>query len=257
MARDYFFAFGSGNPATNASLTPTFITFANSAGTTFTAPSISEKPPGSGLYTVNYGATQTMAFIMDGATSGLATTDRYISGVFDPYDQFGVTLNGTYAFGATNFALNTTAVNQGNTLFALGTLDLAQGTTNFAVNTLAFAQGGTLFSLESTGNTALFGLAITLIAQGVTIVAMGNTLAGMGVSLSGLAGILGTTASPIGTSSVDPSDIMGYLRRLREYNEGNRIYTKATGLLDFYSRGGATLLIEKTISDSSSQTTKT
>ena len=299
MSRDYFFAFGSGSPATNASLTPTFITFANSSGTTFTAPSISEKPPGSGLYTVNYGATQTMAFIMDGATSGLATTDRYISGVFDPYDQFGITLNAAYALGVSNIAIGNSNIALGNSNLAIGitnlaldTLTFAQGTssialgvttvsygvlglaigtsnialgnsnialgiTNLALDTLTFAQGATLFALSSAGNTIMVGTGTTLIAQGVTLVAMGNTLLGVGSSFGGLAAILGTTASPIGTSSVDPSDIMGYLRRLREYNEGNRIYTKATGLLDFYARGGATLLIEKTISDNSTQTTKT
>lgn len=208
MPRDYWFAFGSGNPATNASLAPTFITFANSSGTTFSGPTISEKPPGSGLYTSNYGATQTMAFILDGATVGLAASDRYIVGVFDPYDQFGVTLNSVLA--------------------------------------------------------GVSAIGITLVAQGVTLTNMGNTfigfgvtLSGIGLSLSGMGSILGSTASSYGSTIIDPVDVMGYLKRSRELAEGNQIYTKATGLLDLYVRGGATLLIEKTISDSSTQTTKT
>ena len=305
MARDYFFVFGSGNPATNASLTPTFITFANSAGTTFTAPSIAEKPPGSGLYTVNYGATQTMAFIMDGATTGLATADRYISGVLDPYDQFGITLNAAYAVGnttlagvtlaygvgltastgitlvygiglsaiqgitlayeqgATNFALATTAVAGITLVYGLGltstlgiTLNYGLGLTNLSGITLNYGLGLTNFTLESAGNTLISALGSTMIGQGLTLTSIGNTLATIGLSMGGLGAVLGTTASSYGSTNIDPVDVMGYLKRSREFNEGNQTYTKATGLLDFYVRGGVTLLIEKTIADNSTNTTK-
>ncbi len=257
MARDYFFAFGSGNPATNASLAPTFITFVNSAGTTFAAPAIAEKYPGSGLYYVSYGATQTMAFILDGATSGLATTDRYIAGVFDPYDQFGITLNAAYALGVTSVALGTTLIGYGNSNIALGMSNIAIGNSNIAIGMSNIALGTTNIFLESIGLTAMAGYGITLVAQGVTVVSIGNTLLGIGSSFVGLASILGTTASSYGSTNVDPVDVMGYLKRSREFNEGNQTYTKATGLLDFYVRGGATLLIEKTVSDTATNTTKT
>ncbi len=101
------------------------------------------------------------------------------------------------------------------------------------------------------------GYGITLVAQGSTLVGMGNTVLGLGFSLNGIAAILGTTASSYGSTNVDPVDVMGYLKRSREFAEGNQTYTKATGLLDFYVRGGATLLIEKTISDTATNTTKT
>ncbi len=257
MARDYFFAFGSGNPATNASLAPTFITFVNSAGTTFAPPSIAEKYPGSGLYYVSYGATQTMAFILDGATSGLATTDRYIAGVFDPYDQFGITLNAAFASGFTSVVIGTTLIGYGNSLLALGNSNIALGTSNIALGNSNIALGTTNIFLEGIGLTAMAGYGITLVAQGVTVVSIGNTLLAIGSSFGGLASILGTTASSYGSTSVDPVDVMGYLKRSREFQEGNQTYTKATGLLDFYVRGGATLLIEKTISDNSTTTTKT
>ncbi len=236
MGKDYYFAFGSGNPTTNASLTPTFITFANTSGTTYAAPSILERPAGSGLYTVNYGATQTMAFIMDGATSGLATTDRYIAGVMDPYDQFGVTLNATYAYGATGFALESA----GNTLIsALGLTMIAQG-----------------LKLTVIGNSlATMGGSLSIMGGSLSI--MGNSLSVMGSTLGGFAIVLGSTASSYGSTNVDPVDVMGYLKRARELNEGNQMYTKATGILDLYVRGGVTLLIEKTISDSAATTTKT
>ncbi len=264
MARDYFFAFGSGNPATNASLAPTFITFVNSAGTTFAAPAIAEKYPGSGLYYVSYGATQTMAFVLDGATSGLATSDRYIAGVFDPYDQFGVTLNAAYALGVTGVAIGTTLIGYGNSLLslgnsniALGNSNIALGFSNIALGNSNIALGNTNLALEGIGLTAMAGYGITLVAQGATVVGIGNTLLGLGSSFGGLAAILGTTASSYGSTNVDPVDVMGYLKRSREFNEGNQTYTKATGLLDFYVRGGVTLLIEKTISDNSTNTTKT
>ncbi len=236
MSRDYFFVFGSGNPAVNASLAPTFITFVNNAGTTFAPPSIAEKYPGSGIYYVSYGSTQTMAFVLDGATSGLASSDRYISGLFDPYDQFGVTLNATYAYGATGFALESA----GNTLIA-------------ALGLTMIAQGATITVI---GNSmAIIGNSLSILGNSLAI--MGNTLLGMGMTFNGFAVALGSTASSYGSTNVDPVDVMGYLKRSREFGEGNQTYTKATGLLDYYVRGGVTLLIEKTIADSLSNTTKT
>lgn len=257
MARDYFFVFGSGNPATNASLAPTFITFVNSVGTTFAAPTIAEKFPGSGLYYVSYGATQTMAFILDGATSGLATSDRYIAGVFDPFDQFGVTLNSAYALGVTSVAIGTTLAGFGASNIALGNSNIALGMTNVALGLSNIALGSTNIALESIGLTSMAGLGLTLVGQGATITGIGNTLLGIGFSLGGVAAILGTTASSYGSTGIDPADIMGFLKRAREFSEGNQIYTKSTGVLDFYVRGGVTLLAEKTISDTSTSTTKT
>src|ERR1700677_4415036 len=98
MARDYWFAFGGGNPATNSGLQPTFITFMNDLGSGFVAPGITEMAS-KGLYLCQYGATQTITFTLDGATTGLVATDRYIAGVFDPYDMFGATLNSLYGIG--------------------------------------------------------------------------------------------------------------------------------------------------------------
>ncbi len=264
MARDYFFAFGSGNPSTYASLAPTFITFVNSAGTTFSAPSIAEKYPGSGLYYVSYGATQTMAFVLDGATSGLATADRYIAGVFDPYDQFGVTLNAAYALGVTGVAIGTTLtgfglsnIALGNSNIALGMTNVAIGLTGTAIGNLNIGLGNTNIALESIGLTAMAGYGITQVAQGATLVGIGNSLSAIGFSLGSMALAIGSTASTIGSTAISPGDVMGFLMRAREFAEGNQTYTKATGLLDYYVRGGVTLLIEKTVSDSSLTTTKT
>ncbi len=270
MARDYWFAFGTGNPATYSGLAPTFISFVNNAGTTYPGPTITERAA-TGLYQISYGATQTMAFTLDGATSLLATSDRYISGVFDPYDQFGVTLNAAFALGTTSVAIGTTLIGygasgfaQGATLFGFGVSGFAQGSTIFGFGVSGFAQGSTLFGF----GVSNLAIGVSILAQGVSLTAQGITLFGQGVSLfalgttstayaiaNGLA--IGSTASSYGSTSVDPVDLYGFLKRARELSEGNQIYTKATGILDLYVRGGATLLIEKTISDTAATTSKT
>jgi len=194
----YWFSFAP-RPADAASLSPTFISFVNSSGTTFPGQTITERPPGSGLYTVSYGATTSMAFILDGATTGLATSQRYIAGAFDPQDNMSATLT------------------------VIG------------------------------GSLAVMGGSLSVI--GGSLVAMGNSLAALGVSFGNISSLLGNTSSSFGSTSVDPTTVFGFLKRAQEYNEGNRAYTKATGALDYYSRGSSTLLIEKMISDSTAGTT--
>ncbi len=291
MARDYWFAFGTGNPTTYSGLAPTFIAFINNAGTTYSPPAITERAS-TGLYQISYGPTQTIAFILDGATTGLATSDRYISGVFDPYDQFGVTLNAAFALGTTSVAIGTTLIGYGTTsvfgisailgygsttttgistllgyglttTFGISTL-FGFGTSTIAFGTSLMAQGFTLFGFGVSGfaqGVSLSAQNVSLLAYGSSLTAQGNSLFALGTTstayaiANGLA--IGSTASSYGSTSVDPVDLYGYLKRARELAEGNQIYTKATGLLDLYVRGGATLLIEKTISDTSTTTSKT
>lgn len=205
--RDYFVVFGSGNPTSKSGLAPTFITFISPAGSAGTPPSISE-PGSKGLYKFSYDASLTMiAFTLDGATTGLANSDRYVSGILEAQDQFGITLA------------------------AIGT------------------------SLTAFGNTAI-AIGNSGIALGVSHIAQGNTLIALGQS-SALFSFIGSTASSFGSTSLDPVDLFGFLKRAQEINEGNETFTKSSGLLDFYSRGSSTLLREKTIIDSTTTTTKT
>ena len=224
MARDYWFAFGS-RPAANTGLAPTFITFVNSSGTTLVPPTITETYAGSGLYKSNYNATQTISFVLDGATTGLADSIRYIMGVFDPQDQFGQTLLNTSDRTVTLIAMGTTMVGLGDTAVALGITSVALGTTSVAL-----------------GNTA---------------VALGNTGVAIGATTLGYVSGIGDTSSTYGSSSQDPVTLYGYMKRLQEFLEGNQSYTKATGALIFSSRAGATTLASKTVSDTVSSTTKT
>jgi len=185
MARDYWAAFGGGSLTTKSGLAPTFVTFINGSGSGIASPVITE-PGSKGLYKFSVDVTQTIAFVLDGATTGLAASDRFVVGVLEPQDNFGITLS---------------------------------------------------------------AVSVSLASMGTTLLSVGNTLIGFGLSI-------GSTASSFGSTSVDPVDIFGFLKRAQEFQEGNETYYKATGILDFYSRGSSTLLREKTITDSSTSTNK-
>lgn len=244
MARDYWAVFTSAAPSTTSGLAPTFITFINGGGSNITPPAISE-PGTKGLYKFSYNATQTIAFVLDGATTSLGSgsTVRYLSGVLDSQDMFGSTLT---SIGATVASYNTLFTNLGSTLVAIGNTNLAMGVT------------------QSGMGVTLSGIGVTLTAQGATIVgmgtsltAMGDTLVSIGASFGAIVTAIGSTASSFGTDSMDPVDLFGFLKRTQEFLEGNQTFTKSTGTLDFYSRGSSTLLREKTVSDGVTQTTKT
>lgn len=67
----------------------------------------------------------------------------------------------------------------------------------------------------------------------------------------------GIVSDSYGTTSVDPSTVFGYMKRNLEFHEGNMIYNKSTGVWDIYSRGSSTLIREKTLSNTTAQSTKT
>jgi len=83
MAKDYWMMFGSGNPADNTGLAPTMIVFQTAGGTAVAGPAITEPGTGTGLYKFSYGPTASIVFVCDGG-SGLADSDRYITGALDP-----------------------------------------------------------------------------------------------------------------------------------------------------------------------------
>lgn len=151
--RDYFAVFGPGNPATNSGLTPTFITFISSTGAAGTPPAISE-PGSKGIYKFSYDASATLiSFVMDGFTTGLATPDRYISGVLDPYDTFGVTLNAIgvtlNAIGSPSDSIGTPSVDP-TTLF--GFLRRAQ---EFGEGNATYIKASGILNLSSRQNTLI------------------------------------------------------------------------------------------------------
>ena len=67
---------------------------------------------------------------------------------------------------------------------------------------------------------------------------------------------IGSTASSFGSTSVNPGTLYGLGKRIQEFLEGNQTFNKTNGVWDIYSRGSSTLLVEKTLTDTSTQTTR-
>lgn len=239
MAKKYWLKFGSGDPASSAGLAPTFIHFIKFDGTTLTPPGITQPITGVGLYQFTYTPSFSIGFTVDGATTGLSSSNRYIFGTLDPNDRLDEIIG-----------------EQGSTLSAIGTTLVAQGATVSGIAATLIAQGSTLVGLGTTflafGST-MSGVAATLVAQGSTIVAIGNTLAVVGTSTSALAAVIGSTASGIGDSATSPGDLFGYLKRVREFLEGTQNYVKSSQAWSIYDRSGATLLASKTMTNNSTQ----
>lgn len=68
---------------------------------------------------------------------------------------------------------------------------------------------------------------------------------------------VGFLTDSFGSSTVDPTTLFAYTKRLQELLEGNATFNKSTGVWDIYSRGSTTLLREKTLTNTSSAATKT
>ena len=109
-----------------------------------------------------------------------------------------------------------------------------------------------------------------LTGVGNTLQAIGNTLLAQGSSTNTqIVGLIGSLADSYGSTLSDPTTVFGYLKRLQEYNEGNSLFTKSSGVWQVYTRGvtyvlgpttypgTTTLLSQKTIADSGSVITKT
>lgn len=216
--KTYILRFGFGDPRTYTGLAPTMLIFADNAGATIAPPAITEALTGSGIYKFSYGTTVPISFLADAATTSPGPQGRYVVGSIDPADRADEYGTTLVAIGTTNVALGTTAV-------ALGTTTVALGITNVAIGTSA--------------------------------VALGTTILANGTSLNVVVTGLGSTASSFGTSSADPVDLFGYMKRILENLEGNQTFTKPSGSLAIYSRGSSTLLTTKTIANSVSLVTKT
>lgn len=157
MAKTYWMKFGSGDPRTNTGLAPTMVIFNAGGLTAAIAPGVTETPAGSGLYSFSFGATISYAFLADGG-AGLASGDRYITGVLDPVQ----------------------AVDER----------------------------------------------------------------------------VGVQADSYGSTAADPTTLTGYLKRLQEVLEGDAVFTKSTGVWSISSRGATTLLVTKTLTNTTTSATK-
>ena len=113
-------------------------------------------------------------------------------------------------------------------------------------------------------------LAIAFLIDGISLDPVGRYISGnldpiqlvdqnmpSAAGISQLIGAIGSTADSYGSTSADPTSLFGSVKRLQEFNEGNSNYAKASGLWSIYTRGSTALLIQKTLSDTSTTTTKT
>jgi hypothetical protein len=218
--KSYWLQFGTGNPASFTGLTPTLTVFSANGLTAITAPSITEAPASSGLYKFVYGPTLPVLFVADGGAT-LAASVRYLAGVLDPID-----------------AVNEQADAIGSTLLGVG-------------STLG-AMGSTLSGMGST----LGAMGATLSGMGATLLGMGATLGGMGETLLIVASSIGSVSDSFGSTSVDPTTLFGYMKRALEFWEGDSVYTKATGVWQLFSRGSSAMLRQKTLTNTSTNATK-
>ncbi len=67
---------------------------------------------------------------------------------------------------------------------------------------------------------------------------------------------VGYTASSFGSTSVDPGDIFGMVKRNQENFEGNSSFLKSSGVWSIFSRGSSTLLSVKTLTQDTTGVTK-
>lgn len=224
MSNTFFMRFGAGDPRVYTGLAPTFLVFKLLDGTNVTSPAIGEVTAGTGIYGFTFGVTLPLTFIADAATTSPGTDGRYVTGAIDPADRIDY-------FGTTIMAIGTTGVAIGTTGVALGTTSAALGVTAVSYGLLNLAQGSTIFALGTTG-----------VAIGTTVLSYLSS-----GSLGGLNPFIGTTVSSYGNSTLDPTDIMGYVKRLQEILEGNASFGRTQQTWDLYSRGSTTLLRSKSI----------
>lgn len=280
MANTYWLKFGSGHPTLTSGLSPTFLIFASGAGVTVAPPGITQPISGWGLYQFEYSPSLSIAFVIDGATTSLASSDRYIAGNIETNDNNNVDIlaqgSSILAIDTNITGLGSTLVAQGATIVQTGNLVSGIGSSLSVVSSNVASLSATLIAQGATvvqnGNLIL-GLGSTLVAQGSTVLAIGGTLTQIGTNQTNIGttllaigatvasagafdAFIGTTASSIGDSSTDPTDVMGHLKRIQEVLEGDATFAKSTGVWTVKDRTGATTLSTKTISDTSTTTSK-
>jgi len=164
--KTYFAKFGSGDPLTWSGLSPTLTVFSANGLTAIAAPGITETPVGSGFYRFLWQPTLPIVFKMDGFTTGLAPSDRYVSGVLDPVNAVdeqmtaqGITLVDLMTnVGTTASSLGFTAADP-STLFGLmkRVQENLEGTGSYAKSTGIWSiqtRGGTLLATRTLANTS-------------------------------------------------------------------------------------------------------
>lgn len=248
MAKTYGLIFTNSDPrsAPATSLAPTLVIFQAIDGTAVSTPGITKPISTVGLYTFNYRPSLAVYFLADGGAAITDNTQRYLSGILDPIQEVDEQLT----FYTTTFtAANITLLGLGLSMNALGTTNVALGTTNVALGTSNIALGTTNVAI----NTSILAIAVSILAQGTTILSNVTTPAG---GIAQILASIGSTASSIGDLTQDPVDLYGYLKRMQEFNEGNAIFNKSSGVWNIQTRGSTTFAT-KQLGNTNLQVTKT
>lgn len=121
MSKNYIIQFSNGNPTLWIGLSPTFTVFkAVPGGTDVTPPGITQIPTNTGLFYFTYGATSSIAFVIDGATTSLTSSERYITGNLDPADNIDGIVGNTVMGGMSLLATGITGLASGISALSLG-----------------------------------------------------------------------------------------------------------------------------------------
>lgn len=186
MSQVYWLRFNSSvAPYTTSGLAPTFISFAKYDGTTLAAPGITAPFASLGIYQFSYTPSFSIAFVVDGATTGLSDANRYIAGVLDVTDSLSLDLANT----------GSTLVGIGNTAIAIGLTNSAK-LTNEGATLVAIGNSVSVLALESTLNS--LGSSVAVLALGTTLTAIGNTLTAIGTEQTNM----GSTLVSIGNTGI-------------------------------------------------------
>lgn len=208
------------------------------------------------IYTAQFGSGDPRGFT--GLAPTFLTFYNLATGTTNTPPSIAETITGktgiyTFSYGTTqpiSFLLDAATTSPGSSgRYVAGQLDPSDRADEYG-NTLS-AYGLSMLALGTTG----VALGTTAVALGTTAVALGNTAVAQGIS-GAVFGLIGNTSSSIGSTAIDPTTVFGFLMRSQQFSEGNQTYVKTSGVLDVYTKGYSTLLVEKTITDTSTQTTK-
>lgn len=173
MSKTFFFRFGSGSPATNTGLSPTFTVFYDQAGTSLTPPAITEGLTLTGIYKFTYTPTLAIAFVIDGATTGLASSDRYIVNSLDPVLTIDQPINDT--------TQGVSAIGRAVTLMVAGISNLIAGYSTWTAG----------YSLNVAGiSNIIAGQSVMVAGYSIQIAGYTNWVTGYSLSVVGLSNLI-------------------------------------------------------------------
>lgn len=105
------------------------------------------------------------------------------------------------------------------------------------------------------GATTGLGIARYITGSLDPVQAVDERIAGLSALITTGNSNIGNLGDSMGSTLTDPQTIMGYLRRLQEFNEGDSSFTKSSGLWQVWSRGNTYVLGVTTFPGASTQLT--